>query len=103
MYHEDAEERSKPGNLKGRSLAVTAEQKRGAWCQEGVRPWVWSEWRWVRKYASLPSAQRSTEINRFSILVETSESEREGLDFGLVVTWFAFFYFFIFFLLFSEF
>ena len=43
----------------------------------------------MRKYASLPSAQRSTEINRFSILVETSESEREGLDFGLVVTWFA--------------
>ena len=44
-----SKERAKPGNLKGRSLAVRREQKMGPLDQEEERPLVWSEWRCVRK------------------------------------------------------
>jgi len=60
-------ERLKSGNLKGKSLAVSLEQKRGPFPHFEVKPWVWSLCKWVKKYAWLDLVNRSTDIKPFSI------------------------------------
>lgn len=63
-------ERLKLGNLIGSSFALIGEQKSGPCDHLEERPWVWSEWKCVKKYASLPFAQRSTDIKPSSIFVD---------------------------------
>ena len=71
-------ERLKPGNLKGKSLAVSREQKIGPLAQLEDNPWVWSECRCVKKYAWLCPVHLSTDIRPFSISTESlRERERE--------------------------
>ena len=60
-------ERLKSGNLKGKSLAVSLEQKKGPFPHFEVKPWVWSVCKWVKKYVWLDSVNRSPDIKPFSI------------------------------------